>query len=481
MSLININLKKLRRTPFSHQINRTLPEKCFAAATIVVSGSSHALAFEAFELSSSPEAQKHDFTHLNKEAHLLITDPLTDLILIWTPLQESGYWRSDCALSLFIARKKLPVSVTVEYFDSEVPLIEPARYWEAAPLLVKFWAWQRVCTEAIQFSISGRLRSANFSSDIVIRNLGVERLPDYFLDDFEHGVNTGYFADFLSGSSGHSGSDFDSASSIGDKVYRSPSPTDYAYALGPPILSPTTQEEKLYFIQSPDSSPAASPPQKSSSSSSGASLHFDSEDLPVHDQEAAHTSAPVDSNVFTNALEDLRSYLSQSIDESTHEIRSKANDVEFNSKQMNDLKKGLMAPLEFQNRISADLLSLSTQFADIVEFIRGGDAKKGEGGSSSRPPPVRVERRPLPTPQSPRDVAGSSSAVRLPTFPRTTGTFAERVEQARRHILESGQFISVEEAAERIRQADFQESDSKDRGQEEKREVVPLEGEEAFE
>ncbi|KZV22830.1 hypothetical protein F511_31562 [Dorcoceras hygrometricum] len=381
---------------------------------------------------------------------------------VWTPLQEFGYWRSDCALSLFIDRKKLPASVTVKYFDSEVPLIEPARYWGAAPLLVKFWAWQRVCTEAIQFSISGRLRSVNFSSDIVIRNLGVERLPDYFLDDFEHGVNTGYFADFLSGSSGHSGSDFDSASSSGDTVYRI-----------------------------------------------------------WRDPEAAHTSAPVDSNVSTAALEDLRSYLSQRIDESTHEIRSKANDVEFNvrgdllkqqawlrhtfqdacdvlerqSKQMNDLKKGLMAPvgtifqdlfdikktqraqeaklnaldgqvaalrneqLEFQNRISADLLSLSTQFADIVEFIRGGDAKKGEGGSSSRPPPVRVERRPLPTPQSPRDVAGSSSAVRIPTFPCTTGTFAERVEQARRHILESGQVITVEEAAERIRQADFQESD----------------------
>ncbi|KZV28139.1 hypothetical protein F511_13393 [Dorcoceras hygrometricum] len=414
-----------------------------------------------------------------------------------------------------------------------VPLIEPARYWGAASLLVNIWAWQRVCSETIQFSMSGRLRPAILSSDIVIRNLGVERLPDYFLDDFEHGVNTGYFADFLSGSSGQSGSDFDSASSSGDTVYRSPSPPDYAYALGPPILSPTAQEEKLYFVQSPDSSPAASPLQESSSSSSDASIHFDSEDLTVHDQEAAHTSAPVDSNVSTNALEDLRTYISQRIHDSTSEIRSMINDATFNvredllkqqawlrhtfqdacdvlegrrihdstseirsmindatfnvredllkqqawlrhtfqdacdvlerqSKQMNDLKKGLMAPvgtifqdlfdikknqraqeaklnaldgqvaalrneqLEFQNRISADLLSLSTQFADIIEFIRGGDAKKGESGSSSRPPPVRVERRPLPTPQSPRDVAGSSSAVRIPTFPRTTGTLAER-------------------------------------------------------
>ncbi|KZV34297.1 hypothetical protein F511_29157 [Dorcoceras hygrometricum] len=165
------------------------------------------------------------------------------------------------------------------------------------------------------------------------------------------------------------------------------------------------------------------------------------------------------------------------------------------STQLTDLKKGLLAPvstifqdlldlkrndraheaklnaldgqvaalrndqLEFQNRISADLLSLSTQFADIVEFIRGGDAKKGESGSSSRPPPVRVEHRPLPIPPSPRDVAGSSGAVRIPTLPRTTGTFEERVEQARRHLLESGLVISVEEAANRIRQADFEDSD----------------------
>ncbi|KZV36804.1 hypothetical protein F511_09495 [Dorcoceras hygrometricum] len=198
---------------------------------------------------------------------------------VWTPLQGSGYWRSNCKLSLFVDRKRLPESVVAENFDSQ----------------------------AIQFSVSGRLRPASLSSDIVIGNLGVERLPYYFLDDFEQGVNTDYFAEFLSGSSGQSGSEFDSASSSGDTVYRSPSPPDYAYALGPPILSPTVQEERLYFVQSPDYSPAASPQQESSSSSSSdVSLHFDSADLPVHDHANTQTSAPVDSNVFTNALEDLR-------------------------------------------------------------------------------------------------------------------------------------------------------------------------------
>ncbi|KZV38895.1 hypothetical protein F511_08812 [Dorcoceras hygrometricum] len=234
-------------------------------------------------------------------------------------------------------------------------------------------------------------------------------------------------------------------------VYRSPSPVENLFALGPAIFSRVDQVEQPYFVQSPISPPAAFSPQESSSSSSNVSIHFDSEDLPMRAPEAAHTSAPVDSHVSSAALEDLRSYFSKRIDESTTELRSKVNEVEFNvrgdlvkqqawlrqmfhnacdilerqSTQLTDLKKGLLAPvstifqdlldlkrndraheaklnaldsqvaalrndqLEFQNRISADLLSLSTQFADIVEFIRGGDAKKGESGSSSRPPPVR--------------------------------------------------------------------------------------------
>ncbi|KZV15941.1 transcriptional activator DEMETER-like [Dorcoceras hygrometricum] len=356
---------------------------------------------------------------------------------------------------------------------------------------------------------------------VFVRSLDVQKLPAYLLDDFQRGVLTDFFAGYFGGSVVLSDSEILSDSSSGCTVYRSPSPVENPFALGPAIFSRVDHAEQLYFVQSPVSPPVAFSHQESSSSSSDVSIHFDSEDLPMRTPEAAHTSAPVDSNVSTAALDDLKSYFSQRIDESTTELRSKVNEVEFNvrgdlvkqqawlrqvfqsacdilerqSTQLNDLKKGLVAPvgtifqdlfdikknqraheaklnaldgqvaalrndqLEFQNRISADLLSLSTQFADIVEFIRGGDAKKGESGSSSRTPPVRVERRPLPIPPSPRDVAGSSGAVRIPTFPRTTGTFEERVEQARRHLLESGLVISVEEAAERIRQADFEESD----------------------
>ncbi|KZV58069.1 hypothetical protein F511_42442 [Dorcoceras hygrometricum] len=48
--------------------------------------------------------------------------------------------------------------------------------------------------------------------------------------------------------------------------------------------------------------------------------------------------------------------------------------------------------LEFQAKISTDLLSLSTQIGDLVDYIRDGDAKKGEGSSSHpQPPPPNVQ------------------------------------------------------------------------------------------
>ncbi|KZV19103.1 hypothetical protein F511_23026 [Dorcoceras hygrometricum] len=133
--------------------------------------------------------------------------------------------------------------------------------------------------------------------------------------------------------------------------------------------------------------------------------------------------------------------------------------------------------LEFQTRIAADIISLSTQISDIADFIRSGDAKKGEvGSSSSRRPPIRVERRPLPAPQPSPDVQGSGatqltgggSAERTPTFPPTVGTFAERVAMAQRHIIESGQVISLEEDAERVIEADRRESDRLEREEPEK-------------
>ncbi|KZV30133.1 hypothetical protein F511_43797 [Dorcoceras hygrometricum] len=76
--------------------------------------------------------------------------------------------------------------------------------------------------------------------------------------------------------------------------------------------------------------------------------------------------------------------------------------------------------LEFQEKISADILSLSTQIGDLVDYIRGGDAKKGEGSS---------RRRPLPTPVLQSE--GTGDAVRI-----TEPTQAD-IDNANREILEN--------------------------------------------
>ncbi|KZV28546.1 delphilin-like [Dorcoceras hygrometricum] len=344
---------------------------------------------------------------------------------IWTPLQGPDFWKSGCHLSLFLNQKKMPKPAIEDIFALHVSLVEPVQYWEPAPYLIKTWVW-----------------------------LVIVLLQE--VDSVEH---------------------------------------DLQFALPCPAIFPSVaQEERLYFVQSPASSPATYQPQESSSSSTDVSMHFDSADIPLNAQADSQASAPVDFTMFTDALEDLRSSISQCIHDSNCEILSKVNAVEIGVRealfkqhallrqslqdayrvqerhgviqemQINDLKKGLLSPvatvfqdlmaikkvqreqdakltaldnqvaairneqLDFQSKIAADILSLSTQFGDIVDHIRGDDAKKGEIGSSSRrPPPIRVERHPLPTPAN----QGES-------------------------ISGHGRVPSVEEAAEMIREADRQ-------------------------
>ncbi|KZV47422.1 pre-mRNA-processing factor 39 [Dorcoceras hygrometricum] len=50
--------------------------------------------------------------------------------------------------------------------------------------------------------------------------------------------------------------------------------------------------------------------------------------------------------------------------------------------------------LDFRAKAEENYLNLSTQLGDIVDFIRGGDAKKGEGSSSRPQPPPDDHSRP---------------------------------------------------------------------------------------
>ncbi|KZV22167.1 hypothetical protein F511_27337 [Dorcoceras hygrometricum] len=266
-----------------------------------------------------------------------------------------------------------------------------------------------------------------------------------------------------------------------------------------PVAPTDDQEELLYSVEVPHSpSPVVQVPE-SPSYFFVSPVHFDSADINLDNTAKAQSSLPAASVDLSSLLDALQASLCQRMDDANNEFLSRLHSTERSLKtslghqndylrrliegarqegqtqddiqllRLNELRKSVMAhdvkadtdsldvrnkfialdakfrsldgqiatirndQLEFQTKIAADILGLSTQISEIADYIRSGDGKKGEVGSSSR--------RSLPASQPSSNVQGS--AVRTQTFPPTTGTFAERVEQARRHIIESGQVIST--------------------------------------
>ncbi|KZV18457.1 dystroglycan-like [Dorcoceras hygrometricum] len=255
--------------------------------------------------------------------------------------------------------------------------------------------------------------------------------------------------------------------------------------------------EQLYYVESPESPPPLPQREESSSSSWDSQMNFDSIDIPLDATTKAQTSIPAAPVYFSPLLNDLQASLSQCVDAARSDVLSRLRTIEHGLQgtlghqndyfrsliqsarlegknnddlqilRLNELKKTVMAQgvttatdslafksrfnaldaklllldgqvaairseqLEFQAKIAADLLSLSTQIGDLVDYIRGDDAKKGEGSSS----------RPQPTPDDQGrgggDTGGGSGGVR-------TTTIVDR--------------LSLEEVAERIREADRQRS-----------------------
>ncbi|KZV36558.1 hypothetical protein F511_23587 [Dorcoceras hygrometricum] len=414
------------------------------------------------------------------------------------------------------------------YIDDLAPLcifLEPVQDIDSRPSLSRALCvvWAEICMEAIQFSTLGCLRPV--CRELVVYNLGVERIPDYLLANFEKGVHTDCFVGYFDASCVQPTiktiSGIESSSSSASTVYRSPSPI--LQEVNSPDLEPVAptddQEELIYSVEVPHSpSPVVQVPE-SPSSSSDSQVHFDSADIHLDSAADTHTYLPTASVDFVSLLDALQTSLCQRMDDANNEIFSRLHSTERSVQtslghqsdylrrliegaqqagqtqddiqllRLNELRKFVMAidvkvgtdsldvrnkfssldakfrsfdyqiatlrndQLEFQTKIAADFLGLSTQISEIADYIRSGDGKKGEVGS--------IIRRALPASQPSLLVQGS--AVRTQTFPPTTGTFAERVEQARRHILESGHIISAEEAAERIIAADRQESDRLER------------------
>ncbi|KZV53607.1 hypothetical protein F511_26871 [Dorcoceras hygrometricum] len=423
-------------------------------------------------------------------------DLVFDARSLFSESEEQGndFWKSSCRLSLFVNKRQVPASVVKEDFVPHGCLIEPFQYWGAAPYLIKTWGWARVCTEVIRYGMFGCLRPVreDICRDIVVSNLGVERIPAGFRRIFRQGMDSNSFVNSfvqLDSLDIQSIQEFESASSDGSTIYRSPSP----------ILKKddSFDQENLYFVESPESPPRPLLSQDSTSSSSDSQMNFDDTDTsapaPTISQPGFSTVSPDITEVIHQlrtsldqisnqdngaALKDvillhlhdiekkfttrfdaqdrwfgtLRKYSNDQINHLSLEIKSSQRQIntqiaaatldqidmqrevkELNAKvdamatNLEILRRNAEATteaishqlLEFQAKIAADILSLSIQIGELVDHIRGGDAKKGEIGSSSR--------RPLHTPVN----QGESSSGH-------------------------GRVLSVEEAAEMVREADRQ-------------------------
>ncbi|KZV17677.1 hypothetical protein F511_15355 [Dorcoceras hygrometricum] len=215
---------------------------------------------------------------------------------VWTPIQGNYFWKSSCRLSLFVNRRQVPESVVDTDFVPHGLFIEPVQHWGAAPSLINTWGWSRVCTEIVRYSMFWCLRPVrkDVCRDIVVYNLAVERIPTSFRRIIQQGVYTDGFVGYFSDSDLQSIPEFDSTSSDGSTVYRSPSPQVESFeeaesvepsahlALGPAI-SGVAQEEQSYFVESPESPPPTFQRQDTSASSSDSPMHFNSDDIPLDD------------------------------------------------------------------------------------------------------------------------------------------------------------------------------------------------------
>ncbi|KZV57300.1 hypothetical protein F511_39619 [Dorcoceras hygrometricum] len=353
--------------------------------------------------------------------------------------------------SVFAATFELPSEVNSRhwealpqrpYLDDLAPLcvfIEPVQDIDSRPSLSRAISivWAEICMEAVQFSLLGSLRpvgSVNFCGDLVVRGSVVEvleTLPNRFRRIIRQGID-----------------EVDLVSSEGSTVYRSPSPifqeTDsfdhnLRFALGPAIPV-VAQAEQFYYVDSPEFRPPTSPRQETSASSSSDSpVHLNGDDIPLEEDVNVQTTFPAATADLSPLLDDMKTSLSQRMDNAHSDILSRLHTIERglqntlghqndyfrnliqNARQegqnqddlqilrLNELKKTVMAQgvtadtdsLAVRNRfnvLDANIILLDGQIGDLVDYIRGGDAKKGEGSSS---------RRPLPTPVNQGESSGN--------------------------------------------------------------------------
>ncbi|KZV29839.1 hypothetical protein F511_43187 [Dorcoceras hygrometricum] len=345
---------------------------------------------------------------------------------VWTPIQGTDFWRSSCKLSLFVNRKKLPETVIEDNFVPHVFFIEPVQYWGAAPSLIKTWHWARVCTDVIRFrgaiilaqeeqlyfvqspesppATSPCLETSTSSTSLSI-HFDADDIPLDDTADIQTSVPVGRtkFVEAID----------DLRTLLIQRInYSNGEILSKLNTVDRGVLDALrhqheTLRHSLQAIR-----------QDNQRQGDSQLIHIDHFKKGV----AAHGLNVIEN--FVDVKKELSAQDSKitALDWQTAAIRSEQ--------------------LEFQTKIAADLLSLSTQLGDIVDYIRGGDAKKGEGSRS---------RRPLSTPVN----QGKSSG----NVVRTAETSQRDIDNAQRDIVE--RMMTADRERERIERSRGSKSGSR--------------------
>ncbi|KZV17649.1 hypothetical protein F511_20198 [Dorcoceras hygrometricum] len=128
-------------------------------------------------------------------------------------------------------------------------------------------------------------------------------------------------------------------------------------------------EELLYIVEIPESSPSIPQQQESTSSSSDSQMLFDSNDFRLDDNTEARTSLLASTVDLSSLLDDLKSSLSQRMDDANSEILSRLHSTE----------RSLQTSLGHQNDYLRSLIQSARQEGqtqDDVQLLRLNELKK---------------------------------------------------------------------------------------------------------
>ncbi|KZV19086.1 hypothetical protein F511_10137 [Dorcoceras hygrometricum] len=297
-----------------------------------------------------------------------VIEPCTDY---WKPLPRRIIQNEICL--------RLLIALTV---------VEPAQHFAYRRPTVTTWGWSQLCTVFLRFSLFGGLQTVNFS---ILRSDVVSVRPVL------------------------------GAASIFYTVVQ--------FALVP-SLADTAFDSDVQL----DAFPSSDSDSDSSSSHDSMDIHVDTPVLfttadalqgtdTVVDQSLLISTSPT-TTVFTESFAQLQDSISQisinqvqtqrSLDDLKSELSVKLNEYQKGTHahhalvttELEDIQKEVKAMdeqlatirsemLEFRAQAQENHLNLSTQLGFLVDYInRGGDAKKGEGGSSRPQPPRDDQSRP---------------------------------------------------------------------------------------